>query len=152
MPSPRGLEFTAAGGVNPKVGGTSLDGTLAGVRPVQPLSHRLWGNWFKVALPRSDRMRTQDSGLQNEGRGLLAGAWWKMSGKGKPDWESLTGILCQLALPFPALTHSATCWLSVELPHCRKLEGKTFHSVRQPLDFLSKNYFAHFCICPFLSL
>lgn len=38
VPSPRGLEFTAAGGVNPKVGGTSLDGTLAGVRPVQPLA------------------------------------------------------------------------------------------------------------------
>lgn len=95
-------------------------------------------------------MRTQDSGLQNEGRGLLAGAWWKMSGKGKPDWESLTSIiiLCQLALPFPALTHSATCWLSVELPHCRKLEGKTFHSVKATLGFPLQKLFCTLLYLP----
>lgn len=47
--------------------------------------------------------------------------------EGKPIWESLASIVCQLALPFPALTHSAACWLSLELPlHCRKFEGKTF--------------------------
>lgn len=68
--------------------------------------------------------------------------------KAKPIRESLTGIgICQLALPFPALTHSAPCWPSLELPsHCRKFEEKNFHSIRHGLiPSYKKNLFLHTC-------
>lgn len=58
-------------------------------------------------------MRAQDSGLQNEGRGLLAGAWWKMSGKGKPDWESLTSIIILLSAGFAFPSLNTQCHLLV---------------------------------------
>lgn len=53
--------------------GQYLAGWDPGVHPVQSLTETA-GNWFKITLPRSDRMGTQNLGLQNEGWGLLADA------------------------------------------------------------------------------